>query len=267
MGNSENIHWKSSEILEKQKATPIGTLSVQLKISRLVWLDGTPRGIRTPGLLVRRLSHAQIGVVSAPICAFYHRSLGGFSIVSVQPCPLFSDSGSKLGQKLFASFFQCRNVICQCIPYRENIARTVSANIAVSGALDNAPRNRLIQTVSVQGCWLMYAQQLIQLLDALLFCRCRFFQRADFILHTAVINISVMALQMFYTDITKPWSQLSRNRATLMIATVYWKRKGESRTFPMVRRTRIMQKKPIKLKRSSFWLRVFPSYKCRNSRS
>ena len=42
------------------------------------------------GLLARRSSHAQIGVISAPICAFYHRSLGGASIVSVQPCPLFS---------------------------------------------------------------------------------------------------------------------------------------------------------------------------------
>ena len=47
---------------------------------------------------VRRLSQAQIGAISAPICAFYRRSLGGFSVVSVQPCPLFSDSGSKLGQ-------------------------------------------------------------------------------------------------------------------------------------------------------------------------
>lgn len=51
-----------------------------------------------PGLLVRRLSHAQIGVISALICAFYRRSLGRFSIVSIQPCPLFSDSGSKVGQ-------------------------------------------------------------------------------------------------------------------------------------------------------------------------
>ena len=59
---------------------------------------------RTPGLLVRRLSHAQIGVISAPICAFYHRSLGGFSIVSVQPCPLFSDSGSKVGQRGFYNY-------------------------------------------------------------------------------------------------------------------------------------------------------------------
>ena len=50
------------------------------------------------GRLELRLSHAQIGVVSAPICAFCHRSLGGSSIVSVQPCPLFSDSGSKVGQ-------------------------------------------------------------------------------------------------------------------------------------------------------------------------
>ena len=47
-----------------------------------------------------RQSQAQIGVISAPICAFYRHSFGEFSIVSVQPCPLFSDSGSKLGQKL-----------------------------------------------------------------------------------------------------------------------------------------------------------------------
>ena len=52
-----------------------------------------------------RLSHAQIGAVSAPICAFYRRSLGGFSIVSVQPCPLFSDSGSKVGQYGILMFF------------------------------------------------------------------------------------------------------------------------------------------------------------------
>ena len=45
-----------------------------------------------------RQSQGKIGVISAPICAFYHHSLGGFSIVSVQPCLFFSDSGSKLGQ-------------------------------------------------------------------------------------------------------------------------------------------------------------------------
>ena len=50
--------------------------------------------------LENRLSHAHIGVISAPMCAFYHHSLGGFSVVSVQPCPLFSDSGSKVGQRL-----------------------------------------------------------------------------------------------------------------------------------------------------------------------
>ena len=58
VGNSENIHWKNGEILEIQKATPLGTLSVSLKISRLVWLFGTPWGIRTPGLLVRSLISA-----------------------------------------------------------------------------------------------------------------------------------------------------------------------------------------------------------------
>ncbi len=45
----------------------------------------------------------QIGAVSASICAFCRRSLGGFSVVSIQPCLLFSDSGSKLGQKLSMS--------------------------------------------------------------------------------------------------------------------------------------------------------------------
>ena len=55
---------------------------------------------RTYGLRVMRQSQAQIGVISAPICAFYHHSLGEFSIVSVQPCPLFSCSGAKLGQDM-----------------------------------------------------------------------------------------------------------------------------------------------------------------------
>jgi len=41
------------------------------------------------------LSQGQIGAVSAPISAFYRRSLGGFSVVSGQPCPF----NSVLGQK------------------------------------------------------------------------------------------------------------------------------------------------------------------------
>ena len=57
-------------------------------------------------LQVRRLSQGQIGVISALICVFCHRSLGGFSIVSVQPCLLFSDSGSKLGQYGILIFFR-----------------------------------------------------------------------------------------------------------------------------------------------------------------
>ncbi len=47
-----------------------------------------------------RQSQGKIGVISATICAFYHGSLGGSSIVSVQPCPLQSYSGSKVGQRL-----------------------------------------------------------------------------------------------------------------------------------------------------------------------
>nr|DAL67206.1 MAG TPA: hypothetical protein [Caudoviricetes sp.] len=51
-----------------------------------------------------RQSQAQIGAISAPICAFYRHSFGEFSIVSVQACPLFSDSGSKLGQRGFCNY-------------------------------------------------------------------------------------------------------------------------------------------------------------------
>ena len=51
-------------------------------------------------LLDTRQSQGQIGVISAPICAFCHHSFGGFSVVSVQPCSPRSYSGSKLGQRL-----------------------------------------------------------------------------------------------------------------------------------------------------------------------
>ena len=60
---------------------------------------------RTCDLRVMRQSQGQIGVISAPICAFYRHSFGEFSIVSTQPCPLFSDSGSKLGQYGILMFF------------------------------------------------------------------------------------------------------------------------------------------------------------------
>ena len=45
--------------------------------------------------LENRLSHAHIGVISAPICAFYHRSFGGFSVVSVRPARFFCVLGQK----------------------------------------------------------------------------------------------------------------------------------------------------------------------------
>ena len=62
---------------------------------------------RTYDLRAMRQSQAQIGVISAPFCAFYRHSFGEFSIVSVQACPLFSDSGSKLGQDRVTGGFQC----------------------------------------------------------------------------------------------------------------------------------------------------------------
>ena len=80
-----------NKFLRSDTSYPIGQCCVDI-------VNMDEEVLEPPGLLVRRLSHAQIGAVSAPICAFCHRLLGGFSVVSVQPCPLFSDSGSKLGQ-------------------------------------------------------------------------------------------------------------------------------------------------------------------------
>ena len=60
---------------------------------------GTPRGIRTPGLLVRRLSQGQIGVISAPICAVCRRSLGGFSIFFRPALPAFFGFWVKSGSE------------------------------------------------------------------------------------------------------------------------------------------------------------------------
>ena len=68
-------------------------------------LSGCGGRTRTYGLRVMRQSQAQIGVISAPICAFYRHSFGEFSIVSVQACPLFSCSGSKEGQYGILMFF------------------------------------------------------------------------------------------------------------------------------------------------------------------
>ena len=79
------------------------------EILRFQDFSGCGDRTRTCDLRVMRQSQAQIRVVSAPICAFYHRSLGGSSIVSVQPCPLFSDSGSKVGQKIL----KLQNRSCQ----------------------------------------------------------------------------------------------------------------------------------------------------------
>ena len=84
---------------------PLISQGFQVSVSILVTQDGCGDRTRTCDLRVMRQSQAQIGVISPPICAFYRRSLGGFSIVSVQPCPLFSDSGSKVGQYGILMFF------------------------------------------------------------------------------------------------------------------------------------------------------------------
>ena len=85
---------------------PLISQGFQVSVSILVTQDGCGGRTRTYGLRVMRQSHAQIGVISAPICAFCHHSFGGFSIVFVQPCPLFSHSGSKLGQYGILIFFR-----------------------------------------------------------------------------------------------------------------------------------------------------------------
>ena len=74
---------------------PLISQGFRVSVSILVTLDGCGGRTRTYGLRVMRLSQVQIEAVSAPICAFYRRSLGGFSVVSGQPCPF----NSVLGQK------------------------------------------------------------------------------------------------------------------------------------------------------------------------
>ena len=106
---------------------------------------------RTCDLRVMRQSQAQIGVISAPICAFCRRSLGGFSIVSVQHYPLFSRSGSKLGQDRFTGNFQSRNVIYQCIPHRGDVDCTISVDIEIPGVLNDTPRNCFVLCLSFVG--------------------------------------------------------------------------------------------------------------------
>ena len=106
---------------------------------------------RTCDLRVMRQSQGQIGVISAPFCAFCHRSLGGFSIVSVQPCPFQFHSGSKLGQDRFTGNFQSRNVIYQCIPHRGDVDCTISVDIEIPGVLNDTPRNCFVLCLSFVG--------------------------------------------------------------------------------------------------------------------
>ena len=96
------------------------------------------------------IGHAYTTVL-ADVLARYHRSLGEFSIVSVQPCPLFSDSGSKLGQDRFTGNFQSRNVIYQCIPHRGDVDCTISVDIEIPGVLNDTPRNCFVLCLSFVG--------------------------------------------------------------------------------------------------------------------
>ena len=88
-------------------------------------LSGCGDRTRTCDLRVMRQSQGQIGVISAPICAFYRHSFGEFSIVSVQACPLFSDSGSKLGQKLSMNGLQSGNPRHRCFIFEPHPSHTL----------------------------------------------------------------------------------------------------------------------------------------------
>jgi hypothetical protein len=95
------------------------------------------------------LSQAQIEAISAPICAFYRRLLGGSSVVSAQPCPLRFRSGSKVGQNFLAGGFQSGNVVHQSVPYRGNINRPIGTNIEIPGIHDDSLRNQLVPRIDL----------------------------------------------------------------------------------------------------------------------
>ena len=94
----EDIFFSCSQKWTRKNPETVAASGFSGAISFLVAQCGCGDRTRTCDLRVMRQSQAQIGVISAPICAFYRRSLGEFSVVSVRPCPLFSDSGSKVGQ-------------------------------------------------------------------------------------------------------------------------------------------------------------------------
>lgn len=108
----EDIFFSCSQKWTRKNPETVAASGFSGAISFLVAQCGCGGRTWTYDLRVMRQSQGKIGVVSAPICAFYHRSLGGFSIVFVQTCPLFSRSGSKVGQDRFTGGFQCGNVDC-----------------------------------------------------------------------------------------------------------------------------------------------------------
>ena len=130
---------------------PLISQGFQVSASILVTQDGCGDRTRTCDLRVMRQSQGQIGVISVTICAFYHGSLGGSSIVSVQPCPFQFHSGSKLGQDRFTGNFQSRNVIYQCIPHRGDVDCTISVDIEIPGVLNDTPRNCFVLCLSFVG--------------------------------------------------------------------------------------------------------------------
>ena len=130
---------------------PLISQGFQVSVSILVTQDGCGDRTRTCDLRVMRQSQGEIGVISAPICAFYRHSFGEFSIVSVQPCPLQSCSGSKVGQDRFTGNFQSRNVIYQCIPHRGDVDCTISVDIEIPGVLNDTPRNCFVLCLSFVG--------------------------------------------------------------------------------------------------------------------
>ena len=107
--NLENIFFPERKFQENKKATPSDTLSVPLKISRLVWLYGPSGETRTPGILLPKQARYQLRYTRLWNCFICGLSCGLGRFLTNNFVELVPASGSVpagCGLRLFPSWMR-----------------------------------------------------------------------------------------------------------------------------------------------------------------